>query len=121
MRVSEGGPPVVVERSADEAGAAPASWQRLHRVSSSTAKNEFASLVHRVEGGEAVVVMRHERPAVVILPVAEFEVLKRVAADRLEELTRKYDADLDEVNAPAIWTATSTAFHTPLDEPLPSD
>ncbi len=46
-------------------------WMSLTKVSSTDAKNDFAGLVHRVERGATLVVMRHDRPAVVMIPLNE--------------------------------------------------
>lgn len=91
-------------------------WMGLARVSSTVAKNDFANLVHRVERGSKLVVMRHERPAVVMIPVAEFESLANVQAERLDALTARFDAELAAMNAPEIWRGTKRGFMASLDE-----
>jgi len=92
-------------------------WMSLARVSSTAAKNDFASLVHQVERGSKLVVMRHERPAVVMIPVAEFESLANVQAERLGALTARFDAELAAMNAPEVWRGTKQGFMARLDQP----
>jgi prevent-host-death family protein len=95
-------------------------WMSLARVSSTAAKNDFAALVHLVERGSKLVVMRHERPAAVMIPVAEFESLANVQAERLGALTARFDAELAAMNAPEIWRGTTRGFMARLDQPPPT-
>ena len=92
-------------------------WMSLARVSSTAAKNGFASLMHQVERGSMLVVMRHERPAIVMIPVAEFESLANVQAERLGALTARFDAELAAMNAPEVWRGTKRGFLVRLDQP----
>ena len=93
-------------------------WMSLEKVSSTAAKNDFAGLVHRVERGARLVVMRHDRPAVVMIPLDEFESLVAVNATRLDALTARFDAELAELNAPDVWRGTRHGFMARLDRPL---
>jgi len=95
--------------------AAPA-WAGLARVSSTAAKNDFAGVVHRVERGAALVVMRHDRPAVVMIPLEEYAALADVNARRLDALTARFDAELAAMNAPAVWRGTQQGFEARLDQ-----
>ena len=92
-------------------------WMSLARVSSTAAKNDFAGLVHRVERGSKVVVMRHDRPAVVMIPLEEFESFVDVSAQRLDALTVRFDAELAAMNAPEVWRGTKQGFMARLDRP----
>lgn len=119
-RVSEGPtlgrPRSVRESVARDAAPAPA-WTRLARVSSTAAKNDFAGMVHRVERGATLVVMRHDRPAVVMLPLEAYESLADVNTQRLDALTARFDAELSAMNAPEIWRGTRQGFMARLDQP----
>ncbi|MCE9601814.1 MAG: type II toxin-antitoxin system Phd/YefM family antitoxin [Gemmatimonadetes bacterium] len=97
--------------------AAPRAWMRLAKVSSTAAKNDFAGLVHRVERGSATVVMRHDRPAVVMLPLEDYESLTGADARQLDELTVRFDAELAAMNAPDVWLGTKQGFMARLDRP----
>lgn len=92
-------------------------WMSLTQVSSTAAKNDFAGLVHRVERGSKLVVMRHDRPAVVMIPLDEFESLVNVNAQRLDALTARFDAELSAMNAPEVWRGTRQGFMARLDQP----
>lgn len=92
-------------------------WMSLTQVSSTAAKNDFAGLVHRVEHGSTLVVMRHDRPAVVMIPLDEFESLVDVKAQRLDALTARFDAELGAMNAPEVWRGTKQGFRARLDKP----
>lgn len=92
-------------------------WMSLTKVSSTAAKNDFAGLVHRVERGAKLVVMRHDRPAVVMIPLDEFESLVNVDAQRLDALTARFDAELAAMNAPEVWRGTRHGFMARLDQP----
>jgi len=91
-------------------------WMSLARVSSTAAKNDFAGLVHQVERGSSLVVMRHDRPAVVMIPLHEFEFLVDVKAQRLDALTARFDAELAAMNAPEGWRGTTQGFRARLDQ-----
>lgn len=106
---------VVVGLSKDSAPTR--AWMRLTQVSSTAAKNDFAGLVHRVERGSTLVVMRHDRPAVVMIPLDEFESLVDVKAQRLDALTARFDAELAAMNAPEVWRGTRQGFRARLDQP----
>ena len=92
-------------------------WMRLTQVSSTAAKNDFAGLVHQVELGAKLVVMRHDRPAVVMIPLDEYESLADVHARRLDALTARFDAELADMNAPEVWRGTKQGFMAHLDRP----
>ena len=92
-------------------------WMSLTQVSSTAAKNDFAGLVHRVEHGTTLVVMRHDRPAVVMIPLDEFESLVDVKAQRLDALTARFDAELAAMNEPEVWRGTRQGFRARLDQP----
>ena len=92
-------------------------WMSLTKVSSTDAKNDFAGLVHRVELGATLVVMRHDRPAVVMIPLDDFESLVTVDAQRLDALTARFDAELAAMNAPDVWRGTKRGFMARLDRP----
>lgn len=97
---------------------APArAWMSLAKVSSTAAKNDFAGLVHRVERGSTLVVMRHDRPAVVMIQLEEFESLVSLNTQRLDALTARFDAELAAMNAPDVWRGTKRGFMAPLDRP----
>jgi len=96
---------------------AAAAWTSLARVSSTAAKNDFAGVVHRVELGAALVVMRHDRPAVVMIPLEAYESLADVNARRLDALTARFDAELAAMNAPGVWRGTQRGFEARLDQP----
>ena len=119
-RVSEGPtlarPKSVREGVPVDAAPAPA-WMSLTRVSSTAAKNDFAGVVHRVERGATLVVMRHDRPAVVMLPLDTYESLADVNAERLDALTARFDAELADMNTPEVWRGTRQGFMARLDRP----
>ena len=97
--------------------AAPQAWMRLAKVSSTAAKNDFAGLVHRVERGAALVVMRHDRPAVVMVPLEDYESLAGADARQLDQLTVRFDAELAAMNARDVWRGTKQGFTARLDRP----
>ncbi|MBA4071720.1 MAG: hypothetical protein C0497_07785 [Gemmatimonas sp.] len=72
--------------------------------------------MHRVERGAKLVVMRHDRPAVVMIPLEEFESLANVSAQRLDALTARFDAELSAMNAPGVWHGTRRGFMARLDQ-----
>ena len=111
--------PQPVPEPEKKAGPAPA-WMSLMQVSSTEAKNDFAGLVHRVERGSKLVVMRHDRPAVVMIPLEEYESLADVNARKLDALTARFDAELSAMNAPEVWRGTRRGFMARLDEPPPA-
>lgn len=92
-------------------------WMSLPRVSSTEAKNEFASLVHQVARGSMLVVMRHDRPVVVMISIDEFESLVNVNAQRLDAPTARLDAELAAMNTPEVWRGTRQGFMARLDQP----
>lgn len=92
-------------------------WMSLTKVSSTAAKNDFAEFVHRVERGATLVVMRHDRPAAVMIPLETFESLANVDAQRLDALTARFDAELSAMNAPEVWRDTRRGFMARLDQP----
>ena len=92
-------------------------WMSLARVSSTAAKNDFAGLVNRVERGSTLVVMRHDRPAVVMVPLDEYESLADDKTQRLDALTARFDAELAAMNAPEVWRGTRQGFIARLDQP----
>ena len=91
-------------------------WMSLTQVSSTAAKNDFAGLVHRVEHGSKLVVMRHDRPAVVMIPLDEYESLADVKVQRLDALTARFDAELAAMNTPEVWRDTRLGFMARLDQ-----
>ena len=61
------------------------------KVTSSTARNEFADLVNRAAyGGERVIVHRRKKPVAAVVPLADLELLERLE-DRidLEDVRRR--------------------------------
>ena len=119
-RVSEGrtgGRPKSVREGLPSEPAPAQAWMSLARVSSTVAKNDFAGVVHRVELGASLVVMRHDRPAVVMLPLDQFESLSGVNAHRLDALTAQFDAELAAMNTPEGWRGTRRGFMPRLDQP----
>ncbi len=119
-RVAEGstlGRPKSVREGVRSAVAPAQAWMSLTRVSSTAAKNDFAGVVHRVELGSTVVVMRHDRPAVVMLPLDEYESLAEVNAQRLDALTARFDTELAAMNTPEVWRRTRRGFMARLDQP----
>ena len=109
-------PRAVITGEAKDSVPTPA-WMSLTKVSSTAAKNDFAGLVHRVERGSTLVVMRHDRPAVVMIPLDEFESLVNANAQRLDALTARFDAELAEMNTSQVWRGTKQGFKARLDLP----
>lgn len=117
LKVSTPARPEAVVAGVRTRSAPARAWMSLAKVSSTAAKNDFAGLVHRVERGAALVVMRHDRPAVVMIPLEEFESLVSVNTQRLDALTARFDAELAAMNAPDVWRGTKRGFMAQLDRP----
>lgn len=61
----------------------------MERLSASAARDEFSALLNRVAfGKERVILHRHERPLVAVIPVEDLELLERL----IEEEEDRIDA-----------------------------
>jgi two-component system nitrogen regulation response regulator GlnG len=80
------------------------------RMNATKAKNQMGQVLDRVMQGEIVLITRHETPKAAVIPMAEFEKLSRMTGERLSTLSRKYDAMLARMQAPAARRGMKAAF-----------
>ena len=84
--------------------------QGLIQMNATKVKNHMGQVLDKVMQGEIVLITRHETPKAAVIPMAEFERLSRMTGDRLEALSRKYDAMLARMQTPVARKRMRAAF-----------
>lgn len=80
------------------------------RMNATKVKNRMGQVLDRVMQGEVVLITRHETPKAAVIPMAEFEKLSGTPDKVLCGLSRKYDAMLTRMQAPAARKRMKAAF-----------
>ena len=83
----------------------------LPTIPASRAKNEFGALFERAAVGGAVAITKHDAPKAVLLSIGEFESLVKLRAPALEDLSAKFDALLERMQAPRARKGMEAAFN----------
>ena len=80
------------------------------RMTATKVKNQMGQILDKVIEGEIVLITRHETPKAALIPISEFEKLSEASEDRLNALSRKYDAMLAEMQTPGARKGLRQAF-----------
>jgi len=94
-------------RALRAAGAVPT---EATTVTATEAKNEFGRVLETVAGGGIVVVTKHDAPKAVVLSIDEFKALSMAGELRLDDLSRKFDALLEDMQTPEARDGMQAAF-----------
>ena len=82
----------------------------LPTIPASRAKNEFGALFERAAVGGAIAITKHDAPKAVLLSIGEFESLVKSRAPALDDLSAKFDALLERMQAPRARKGMEAAF-----------
>ena len=94
-------------RALRAAGAVPT---EATTVTATEAKNEFGRVLETVAAGGIVVVTKHDAPKAVVLSIDEFKALSMAGELRLDDLSRKFDAFLEDMQTPEARDGMQAAF-----------
>jgi len=94
-------------RALRAAGAVPT---KATTVTATEAKNEFGRVLETVAGGGIVVVTKHDAPKAVVLSIDEYKALSTAGELRLDDLSRQFDALLEDMQTPEAREGMQAAF-----------
>lgn len=69
-------------------------------ITSSAAKNHFGEVIEQVAGGQVVAVKRHNQTIGVIVPVDEYERMRKATSGKLNLLTAQFDQLVEQMQQP---------------------
>ena len=71
----------------------------MAEVTATEAKNSFGAVLDRALAGGGVAIVKHRRPAAVLLSMAEYEALVAGAEDPLQRLRGEFDTLVDDMQS----------------------
>lgn len=74
--------------------------QGLVEVNASDAKNHFGEVIAQVASGKVVAVKRHNQTVGVIVPVDEYERMRKATSGKLNLLTAQFDQLIEQMQQP---------------------
>lgn len=79
-------------------------------VSATEAQNNFGRVLGDAALGRVVYITRYDRPAAVVMSIAEYDALTRSSAQELDELTREFEARLAGMQTSRAAAAVDALF-----------